>query len=232
MTDTELRRLLTEPLGDVFLQRNGQILYSGIDTLRPGDFYFVGFNPAADGTNPRLCEVPLDRQHWSAYTQQCWKHKHEESAVCSDAGRAPHQRRVQGIMAELGLQAEETFAANLIFVESRNTEEIKEEIRNGLFETCWQVHQKMLAVVRPKYIVCLGNGESDSAFSFVREKAADIKEEKLSKEKVGRYVAFKTFVGKFELDDGLDLAAKVIGVLHPSRWKCPHVLREWVLQDN
>src|ERR1035441_10064151 len=139
MTDTELRRLLTESLGDVFLQRNGQILYSGIDTLRPGDFYFVGFNPAADGTNPRLCEVPLDRQHWSAYTQQCWKHKHEESAVCSDAGRAPHQRRVQGIMAELGLQAEETFAANLIFVESRNTEKIKEEIRNGLFETCWQV---------------------------------------------------------------------------------------------
>jgi uracil-DNA glycosylase len=135
-------------------------------------------------------------------------------------------------MAELGLQAEETFAANLIFVESRNTEKIKEEIRNGLFETCWQVHQKMLAVVRPKYIVCLGNGESDSAFSFVREKAADIKEEKLSKEKVGRYVAFKTFVGKFELDDGLDLAAKVIGVLHPSRWKCPHVLRERVLQDN
>jgi len=217
MTDTELRRLLTESLGDIFLQRNGQILYSGIDTLRRGDFYFTGFNPAADGTNPRLCEVPLDRQHWSAYTQQCWKHA-DCDPECDDIGNAQLQKRVQGVMSELRLNPEQTFATNLIFVESRTAEEIYDEV---LFEACWSVHKKMLAEIKPKYIVCLGNGEMLSAFSLVRRKAEKTESE-------ARKDKFKSFVGTLHLDDGYRLTARVIGVRHPARPMNPTGLRDFV----
>jgi hypothetical protein len=47
MKETELRNTLAELLTEDVLNKRGQTLYSGIDTLMPGDFYFVGFNPAA-----------------------------------------------------------------------------------------------------------------------------------------------------------------------------------------
>jgi hypothetical protein len=47
------------------------------------------------------------------------------------------------------------------------------------------VHKKILEVVRPGYIVCLGNGEADSAYSLARKKAYDVKNEKTSDKKVG-----------------------------------------------
>jgi hypothetical protein len=230
MTDIELRKVLAECLPKAILKRKGQVLYSGIDTLRRGDFYFTGFNPAADGTNPILYDVQLDRRQWSAYTQQCWYHQHRNE-TCPKTGQAPHQRRVQSIMSDLGLIPETTFAMNLIFVESQNVAEIKREIRiDGLFDYCWQVHQKMLAVVRPKYMICLGSGESDSAFSLVRKRAKLIKNPIHGEERVGRqrYIAFKSFVGTFALNHAPDLTAQVIGVLHPSRWKCPAGLKDFV----
>src|SRR5579871_5616125 len=131
MKDTELRQVLADCLPDNILERHGQILYSGIDTLRPAEFYFVGFNPAEDDSNLPLRSVPLNRRRWSAYTQQCWYHPHCDPTVCPDFKMRPHQRRVQGIMRELGLQPEETFATNLIFVESRSAKEIYDI---GLFE--------------------------------------------------------------------------------------------------
>jgi hypothetical protein len=230
MTSKDLRRLLEKSLGDVFLRCKGQILYSGIDTLTPGDFYFIGFNPAADGTNPRLCDVPLDRQHWSAYTDQCWTHEGCDTKVCPNTGNARHQKRVQNIMAELGIHPKTTFATNFIFVESRNVKQIKKAITDyDLIEACWRVHKQMLSVVRPKYIVCLGNGKSDSAFNLVRQRVTSLAVDgKLSDKKVGRSVAFKSFTGTFNLGNELSpLKATVIGVLHPSRFKCPQGLREF-----
>jgi hypothetical protein len=55
------------------------------------------------------------------------------------------------------------------------------------------MHKKMLAEIRPKYIVCLGNGENDSACSLVRKMAYDVKNEKHSDKKVGRCRHFKKF---------------------------------------
>jgi hypothetical protein len=125
-------------------------------------------------------------------------------------------------MSELGLKPEETFATNLIFVESQNAKEIYDPV---LFEACWRVQKKMLAEVRPKYIVCLGNGESLSAFSLVRRKAD-------SRVKETGCQQFKSFVGGFHLDGGLDLTAKVIGVRHPSYPMSAKGLRGWVLQNS
>ena len=123
MKDTGLKQLLTEYLPDEILEKKGQILYSGIDTLRPGRFYFLGLNPRTDDANVVLSHERLDRTDWSAYTQQCWRHK-DCNPECPKFAEDGHQKNVQRIMCELGIKPEQTFATNLIFVESRNTQEL------------------------------------------------------------------------------------------------------------
>ena len=50
MNERQLRQLLQECLGHRFTTLKGQILYSEIDTLTRGDYYFLGFNPAERDT--------------------------------------------------------------------------------------------------------------------------------------------------------------------------------------
>jgi hypothetical protein len=121
-------------------------------------------------------------------------------------------------MRELRIQPEETFATNLIFVESRNAKAIYDL---ALFDNCWRLHKQMLAVVRPKFIICLGNGERLSAFSLVRSKAD-------RREADRKYLHFKSFVGSFGLKDGFELTTTVVGVRHPSYPMSPHGLRKWL----
>lgn len=211
MTDAVLKDILREYLGDS-LKRNGQILYSGIDTLIPGgDFYFLGFNPADDGTNPPLCEVPLDRKDWSAYTQQCWYCPYPAGCApsCDKPGKATHQKRVAQMMVELDARPEKTFATNLIFVQSHTVAEIWKD--RLVRDCCWRVHEKMLAEVRPKFIICLGYREQRSAYSVVRQKAHDCKVEP-------PHAHFKSFSATFRFNDAPDLTTTVIGVRHPSWW--------------
>jgi hypothetical protein len=240
MTDTELRDIFREHLTDDILSRDGQLLYSGIDMLRDGDFYFVGFNPAADGTNDPLHKLRLHHKDWSAYTCQCWMCKGKcNPTSCPKTGEAKHQRNVKHIMSQLDLKPKTTFATNYVFVQSDNVEALKKDpFFRTYVDRCWLVHKRMLAEVRPKYIVCLGNGESGSAFSLVREQAKEdngMQRETHSIKRVGtkrKYIAFKSFWGTFDLDDGFEpLRAKVIGVLHPSRWRCPEGLHDWVFEE-
>jgi hypothetical protein len=210
MREAELKAILANCLGDLLHRERGQILYSGIDTLKPGDFYFLGFNPAKDGTNPALSALPFDRHKWSAYVDQCWYCG--SPTGCRKAGERLHQRQVRRTMKEdLRLIPEETFATNLIFVESHTAKEIYSE---SLREICWGVHKKLLAKIRPKCIVCLGNGEDLSAFSVLRKIAKDKTETKTQPASNG---TFKGFAGTFDLGDGNPLKPKVVGVRHPSR---------------
>jgi uracil-DNA glycosylase len=142
--------------------------------------------------------------------------------ICPKTGDAKHQKNVKHIMSQLGLKPKETFATNLVFNESKNVSKLKEEpVFRDHVDACWLAHKKLLAVVRPTYIVCLGNGKRDSAYSLVREKADEKSGERFSDERIGRGWAFKKFVGKFRLDCGESLEATVVGVLHPSYWQCP-----------
>lgn len=230
MTDTELRKILIERLPDEILNRGGQILYSGIDTVRRGDFYFLGFNPAADGTNAPLGDMRIEDKNWSAYTCQCWMCKGKcDPRTCPKRGGAKHQKNVKQIMSQLGLDPKETFSTNFLFVESDDVPKLKKErfFRDHV-DACWHVHKTLLAVVRPTYIVCLGNGKWDSAYSLVREKADDKSSERYGEERIGRCVAFKSFAAKFELDCGKPLETTVVGLLHPSYWQCPAGLARFI----
>jgi hypothetical protein len=224
MNEDELRAFLSTCLGHLMTTRTGEILYSGIDTLRKGEFYFLGFNPADDGTNPTLCKLPLGMTNWSAYTQQCWDHNCCGAFICQNqrGGANQHQKRVIRIMNELKLRPEETFATNLMFGESATAQELDVD---NLLDPCWRVHQRFLAIVRPTFIVCLGNGEpangTHSTFSLVRDQATE-------STPVTTQGHHKRFVGTFDLGAwGPELRVTVLGVRHPSWPMNPTGLREF-----
>jgi NAD(P)H-flavin reductase len=129
MTPEEFRKLLNDNLADLYKNREeGQILYSGIDTLRKkADFYILGFNPRPDPSNRELKELANEilptLENWSAYTCQCWHQKHTQhktflhcnckehehpeksNEVCKCGGNDKFQRNVVGIVTELGLDS-------------------------------------------------------------------------------------------------------------------------------
>lgn len=215
MSEDELKAFVSSSLGHhLMTTRVGQILYSGIDTLKKGEFYFLGYNPAADGTNRILSELPLGMMNWSAFTKQCWNRKCCGQFICRHqrGGRARHQKNVVRIMNELRLVPEETFATNLMFAESATADELDV---HDLLDPCWRVHQQLLAIVRPKFIVCLGNGEprngTQSTFSRLRARATD-------PTAVTTRGQHKRFDGTFDLGCwGPERRATVLGVRHPSR---------------
>jgi hypothetical protein len=206
MTDLELRELITECLGEEEMNETGHIIYSGIETIRPGDFYFMGFNPGVDDSNGVLRELPLNMENWSAYTQQCWHCG--ASTGCTRHRKKFHQNNVIAVMTELGLRPEDTFATNLIFRQGSKPAGVYTEVIRDRY---WRLHKKLLMKIRPKYIVCLGNDLDEktlSAFRILRI-LADQKTDVVLRAQ-GKFCR-----ALFNLDDG-PLTPIVIGVRHPS----------------
>jgi hypothetical protein len=213
-----LRRRLSSALdGKVSPDEKGWVLYSGLDTLRPGKYYLMGFNPAKDDANELLTEHSAMPANWSAYTQQCWhceKSKcihRDEMELLKPSALKPHQVRVNRLVKELGLRPEQIFSANAIFVESEGTGELKARSAQ-LWDAFWPVHQWFLSIVRPETIICLGNGESDSSFDLLRRRAQTWDVVFGSK----NYRDGKIVSAMLPLLDGEHLSLKVFGIPHPS----------------
>src|SRR5688500_9593941 len=121
-----LRSKLREHLGP-HINRKGWLLYSGLDTLRRGQYYVMGFNPAVDPANRMLREMPIYPSNWSAYTQQCWRcpgescdHLRTDERGVKLQRPKPHQKRVSAFLNAVKHRPEDVFATNAIFVESQN----------------------------------------------------------------------------------------------------------------
>jgi hypothetical protein len=139
------------------LDRSGEFLYSGVQTLRPGPIYLLGLNPGGDPkrhpdtVRDRLNELPHRR--WNSYLVG-WGGR--------DPGTHPLQRSVRWLASELGVTLEDVCASNLIFVRS------PDERSSGFPDTahkCWPVHLAILEVVRPRLVVTFGK----SPYNFLRD---------------------------------------------------------------
>jgi hypothetical protein len=144
------------------LHRSGRILYSGARTLRPGSMYLLGLNPGGEPTTHKdtvgssLKELP--RRTQNAYLDESWRN----FAV----GRSPVQVRVQWLLNALGFKVRDICASNLIFARSADA---KGSGYPELAELCWPVHEQIIEIVRPEFIVAFGNSV-DSPYAFLREK--------------------------------------------------------------
>jgi RimJ/RimL family protein N-acetyltransferase len=247
MSVCELRKLVcrtvSDNLGKEYANMSGAVMYNGWSSLRPGPLYLMGLNP---GGNPEeIKETVLEsicalQENHCAYTDECWSHLECPQEPCPCRGESPHQRRVRDLVGALDrcLDLRNVFAANAIFLRSKDTQELKNRNPdNKLWERCWRVHKFFLKIVRPKLILCLGNGNGLSPFSLLREQllreqcseASEVcrtrvaQQEKSGKRggsgetRTNRPLYWKSFVSQVLVNGSEKLHCMVVGVPHPSR---------------
>jgi len=149
------RNLLGEP---------GAVLYSTCETLKQGDYYFLGVNPAGSGEdNPTTIEDSLDKLGTSEeneYLDVSWYPDKD------DKRRRPLQERFRFLFEDaLGVENPRSIcASNLIF---RSSKKEKDSGRSPMAEKCWPVHELIIRdVVRPRVIITHGS----LPFDFISHK--------------------------------------------------------------
>jgi len=143
-----------------------------LNTLKNGPIYYLGFNPGGSIENSiyfKDYEENLEcfkkkKRNWCEFIDETWP-PHKE------AGNAPLQRRVKSILEiilkELKIDQgiSDIFCTNLYFFRSPNARKLpKHELLN-----CWKYHEEFLKIIRPKIVVCNGNGKNISAYTVFRK---------------------------------------------------------------
>jgi hypothetical protein len=240
MTAVELDAIVRSCMPAEFYMRPGTVLYSSLSSVRPFHAYVMGLNPGGDPaveTKP-LVETLAAPNGQSFYTHDCWQkycpgggscaHLDESGAVLPDALRS-HQQVVVDLADVLGTTPAMLPSANAIFGRSREIAKLKEESGHSLAEwwaACWPVHQRLLAIVRPRVIVTLGKGNRNSAFALLNANCGYPPWRTFSDEGVHGGKAFEAC--GLDLGEGERLDATVIGIPHPSWYAPGPLLREMI----
>ncbi len=214
----ELERLRSETMrriseAGIDLDKSGAVLYNGWSTLSERTLYVMGLNPGGDEKDhlDNTIRKSLIERCWqySAYEAECW------GSFCR--GKSPHQMRVKRLCAMFGCSPVDVFAANAIFVRTCNSRRIDP----SLWAKCWPIHQWFLSVVKPKVVLCLGNGEGLSPFSLLRQACENPDFVKID----GGFRNGRWFRARVPAVGGADTV--VVGVPHPSRFPISPRLEEF-----
>jgi hypothetical protein len=156
---SDLPALAMKSLGDL-VAKPGVLLYSSHETLRPGEVYFLGFNPGGDDPTPLQTSVP----HMLSQTDNAYlDHRWAPGGKLHPAGKAPMQMRTVHALEHLGAGPRDVCSSNLIFVRSGNATGVEPYMA----DRCWPVHQAMLDIVQPRVIVSCGNS-GRSAYAYLK----------------------------------------------------------------
>jgi hypothetical protein len=152
-------RVQLEPILDL----SGKILYSSVDTLKPGRVYLLGHNPGGSPLTKasqtiRLCLDALPQKVTNDYFDESWKNR--------PVGTSFLQLRVKWLLQQLGLNPREVAASNLIFPRSVA---VAESQFAKLSEICWPVHERILDIVTPALVIVFGNS-GQSPYAFMRRR--------------------------------------------------------------
>jgi hypothetical protein len=131
--------------------RSGRVMYSSVETLRPGRLYTLGINPGADDDHLDCDSIrqsldDLPNSYKSSY-RMSWDRNRPE-------GSDPLQVNWIWLIEKLGFHANSVCASNIIFPRSRNAPKGREAemLANG----CWPVHERILRIVQPRFILAFG----------------------------------------------------------------------------
>lgn len=183
MTRDELHGLITTHLdrdGDAerWSEKPGAVLYSDLASIRRGRFYLIGINPGGHGGKP-IRETVYAPDGTNSYADECWKRSPSPSEDFDPiTGRLrPDQRdnmqkRICNLFDALGEPPHDVLSTNLAF--ARSPELAKLRANREWFHRCWPVHQALLQVVRPEWIIMLGYGY---AYEFLRNRGAKVGEQ-------------------------------------------------------
>ncbi|WP_157985988.1 uracil-DNA glycosylase family protein [Teichococcus vastitatis] len=211
--------------------RSGGVLFSGADTIAPGALYVMGYNPggvADEGDIPGAGTVGASLA--DAGTRSGWNEWADER-YGRDGTYSPFQNNIRTVFEALGADPRRTFSTNALFVRSRNAEGV-EGPWDLWWDHCWPVHQVFLRVVRPRVVVCLGNGGALSTWELLRLTRRGEQRRYTSNwtsadpdepAKDGKWQPEVTF----DLGEGASHTCAVLGLPHPS----PRVQASWPLGE-
>jgi uracil-DNA glycosylase len=191
-----LLQVVEEILGNELIREQGQVLFNSIDTLAPNEVYVVGHNPGGHGhrtISQDLMRAEYRQHGWSAFDEP-WANKR-------------YGRGVKELLRLIGYSYRTVPITNTFFSASP-TESAFPEMTGDRRQRYMRMHYKLLSIVGPKYVICLGQ----SAFGYFREWA--VKEDPLFDE---------------DLDDGRFYRVSypdirpvhLIGIRHPARGPRP-----------
>lgn len=130
----------------------GDVLYSGLETLRPGTYYFMGINPGgkANGLCIRETVHKTDDGFCNQYVDDCWR------GLPAGTARAQHgARKLFRKLCDVDDSHDpirHVLCTNLIF----RTASEEGDLHPNEVNSCWSVHAYMLDIVMPKVIITYG----------------------------------------------------------------------------
>ena len=210
---------IAKKLEDIgFSEEPGSILYSGNETLVEGDFYFLGENPGGN-TNLSVANDTVMNQlkrtdkTFNEYFQGIWKQRNPSP---SPPGGATLQLRIKILFSRLGINLRKTCSSNLNFVRSPVLSELHLNEKMAQ-EKCWEIHQIILSIVKPKIVIVFG----DSARDFIISKMKIIEEsEPYSLPSRNKEYIFRSIRGTLQLDStGSEHKICLLSTPHLSRFK-------------
>jgi hypothetical protein len=148
------------------LDKSGSVLYSSYETLRPGEFYLLGLNPGGDPDKQKEDTIRKHLESLPGNTKNAYIDEYWEPYRKGEEGEAPLQKRLYHLFNKFGCDIKNVCASNLIFLRSRNSGGSGyPEIANK----CWDVHEKIINIVRPKCIIVFGNS-AVSPYQYIYNK--------------------------------------------------------------
>lgn len=195
---------------------SGAVLYSGADTLVPGNLYVLGLNPGGNADGPKAVTSTIGQSLRAGLSD--WNSYADEAFVPS--GPNLLQKRIRTVFEALGADPRRTLTTNALFERTVGANGLTGPHWQQWWKHCWPVHQLFLSVVRPRVIVCLGNGPDPSSYELLR----------LTRESKGRPLPWNwqplpdetSESGKLRQDVSFDLGefgyheCMVLGLPHPS----------------
>jgi hypothetical protein len=147
-------------------KESGRILYSSIETLRPGSVYILGHNPGGSPVNQsaetiKSSVTSLSTKKINYYLDEAWFTDKKSYSK----GLAPLQQRIVWLLQQLGLNPRDVAASNLIFARSADAASIK---FNRYANLCWPVHERIIDIIKPKILIVFGNS-LDTPYTFLRD---------------------------------------------------------------
>jgi hypothetical protein len=190
----------------------GKVLYSGLETLKPGKLLVLGLNPGGDpaaetaSARSHLASAATRGPGWNEYLDVSWR----PGGRLYPPGQAPMQRRVSCLLEGLGFNVRSVCASNLIFVRSTGVDTLQSW--KDLGRLCWPVHKAILEVVRPECIVSLG----DDVLDFIAAQSGQARQVESYPSGHGAWNC------KHSRVDLLGRETSIISLPHPGRYAIDH----------
>lgn len=176
-------------------------------TLKKGDIYFLGLNPAGKLDAPQDFSFKSKRSDHLDYLDEDWeKGETHRKRILEVLGFTLNSLSIEPLDENL----RKVFATNMYFFGSPDASTLFRYGINADFFFNW--HFKFLEIVQPKIIICNGNGESVQAPYGSLKKMFDVRKDDVRKYYNG--FSLKSFKVSINGKDTL-----VIGLPHLSRYK-------------